>query len=112
MRIPDPKPMRLTPRARVLRQVSIFEAMVRDVRTRPLPRKERGCGWASRDMGPDLALCETLDLAIQRGRALADRLARGTYGLSRDLTDFIDLAYVVKLDFFQARRDADAWSTP
>ncbi len=114
MRLPDPRPMPLTERARVLREVATFERLVRRVRTKPLPRREHGRGWAARDMRCDLGLCDALGHAIQRGLALASRLTRSPrldiYRPSPEVRDLLNLAYAVKADFFQTQRDADAWT--
>jgi hypothetical protein len=108
MRIPDPKPARLSERARVLRELDALEKMVAKVRT-GMPRftavGPRVSGQAT------LALIETIDRAIELGRRIAARLVPGRidiYRPSRDVTAFMDVAYAVKADFFQCMRDADS----
>jgi hypothetical protein len=104
MRIPDPKPMPLTPRARVLREVATFEKMALHVRSRLPPVQLRGQRTARRDMKEDVSLCDTIDLAIARGRELAETLAgprADIFRPSKDVLTFMDLAFSVKSDFFQ-----------
>ena len=116
MCVSDVKTMLWSERARVLREVEIFEAMMRHLRTR-VPGRHRYCRLSrDKEVQGDLKLCGTLELVVRKGRDLACQLAKEladtfaeTFRKPSEVAFFMDLVWVAKADFFNHLRETENW---
>jgi hypothetical protein len=130
MRIPDPKPMPLTHRARLLRELATLQKMSRYLRTKaaPLPEakppEEDPDDEEERDAEPtpptvelasDLPLCALFDMLIEEGQAIAEKMRARPEAIhrrrTRDSLSFMDMVYAAKSDFFRELNDIDDRNT-
>jgi chromatin segregation and condensation protein Rec8/ScpA/Scc1 (kleisin family) len=126
MRISDPKPMPLTPRARLLRELATLQKMSRYLRTKAAPLlpetpPEEGPDEEeeenaepkppSIELASDLPLCALFDMLIEQGRELVEKIDTRPEAIhqrrTRGSLSFMDLVYAAKTDFFHELNDID-----